>query len=650
MSNLLTVRVLGERSAAALDTEVNLLGYLSLMTSRKITLVQPSLSTDWRLIPAAVGGIEFRDCLLSRKGEVTLPRIHGGALAAISHPWSGIAEIVTEQGIKQIDLYNEAPRAILIDTGTGTVREIDPRDLQISLEMFKDALVDPDLTDQRETGEDRQPTTASTVGARNLVEDLSDNQAVGWINLRATGDSSHVSIDSLVSIVEIEPMPGMFVEFARLDRDESWKLETRYDAGTPNQAVLVSRSGVLRFRAAQTGSVAFLCGPDAGILEIEIFGTPHRIDLFDYASKLRRINFNEGRSPSLSLDAFVLSGETLRERSDFYTVALARIDPLKPIGLYVPRWKGVAASTKNLFAQTLPFPHTSDGHPSDVTPDDVKFFANMLLASGARHFVVSGGDTFWINVIRRLQREDTSIRFDLLWHSNYLQMGEPHDWNLLKNWLRAISDGLVTRVAVVKEGLELLFRRFGVDTVFIPNVIRSDPSKIRYNGAHDLMGIWLSGSSSYRKVPYAALLALKSLKNVRLIGAGFDDDSLAMVNELRIPRADISREPLPQEALHRNIQRTGLTFYITLSECSPMLPLESMHLGVPCLVGPCSHLFRTSPYLYKMLVVENPLSPEAIANQARIALVEGSQIIDAFVEYSHLEHRQAAEGLARLLS
>jgi hypothetical protein len=145
-------------------------------------------------------------------------------------------------------------------------------------------------------------------------------------------------------------------------------------------------------------------------------------------------------------------------------------------------------------------------------------------------------------------------------------------------------------------------------------------------------------------------LAVKSLKGMRLIGSGFDDDSFAMVTEMHIPHEEIWREPLPQEALHRNIQRTGLTFYITLSECSPMLPLESMHLGVPCLVGPCSHLFRASPYLYKMLVVENPLSSETIAKQARSALREGRQIIDAFIEYACLEQAQAARGLAQLLS
>lgn len=649
-SHILVVRALGEKSAAALDSEVNLLGYLSPMTNQQIMLAQQNHGVGWRLTPAAIGGIEFRDCLLSRKGELALPRLQGGLLAAISHPWSGLAEIETEQGTKRVDLYSELPRAIVIDTGNGVVREIDPKDAFIFREMFKDALSNPDLIDHRESGVHRQPSPISEAFTEHKLEEGVDQQALGWVTVRATGEWAAASIGKLVMITEVELVAGLFADLGRLEWNDEWRIETRAAAGDLIQTVLTSNKGTLRLCVAQSGSVAFLCGPEAGIVELDIFGTPHRLDLYHHQPRLLRVNFDTDGALPYPAGAFSLQRETLRQRRDFYTAVLAKIDPSKPVGLYVPRWKGVAASTKNLFDQTLPFPHTSDGHPSDVMPEDVKFCANTLLASGARHFIVSGGDTFWISVIRRVQREDPGVRFDLLWHSNYLQMGEPHDWNLLKNWLRAIADGLVTRVAVVKEGLEQLFRKLGVDTVFIPNVIHSDPSEIRYNGIRDLVGIWLSGSSSYRKVPYAALLALKSLERTRLIGAGFDDDSLAMVTEMRVPRADIWREPLPQEALYRNIQRTSLTFYITLSECSPMLPLESMHLGVPALVGPCSHLFRTDTYLYKMLVVENPLSPEVIARHARRALAEGQQIIDAYIEYSYREQKQAADGLTNLLS
>jgi hypothetical protein len=646
----LMVTALGQHAETALDSEIILLGYLSPLSHQQIVLKQHRGAGAWQLTPAAVGGIEFQDCLLSRHGTLTLPRLQGGLLAVVSHAWSGMLELTTAGGSKRLDLFSEKPRAMLIDTTDGKMWDFDAQEVLHLRETFINAMNDESLVDQRDSGSPRQFPSGSAVLTGAPHQAAVQDRHLGMVAIRPLGTGSDASCDELVCIVEVEPIAGFFAELSRLSGVGDWKLE-RVDATVSNGRLAMSgRNGELRLQAAASGSISLLAWAHGGLAEIEIFGHKRLIDLYSAETQLRRIQFDEvPRHAHVSL-AETESERRLQSRRDFYTAAVRCLDPNTPTALYVPRWKGVAASTRNLFTQTLPFPENVDDHPADISAEDIKFLSNLLLASGCRHFVISGGDLFWIDVIRRVQWDNPSIRFDLLWHSNYLQMGESHDWNLFKNWLRAISDGLVTKVAVVKSGLEKLLGRLGVNAIFIPNIIRSDPSTILYSGDSDLVGIWLSGSSSYRKVPFASLLALKSLDNVRLIGAGFDDESLAMTTEMKIPRGEIWRQPLPQEALIRHIRRTSLTLYVTLSECSPMLPLESMHAGVPCLVGANSHLFRSNPYLYRMLVVESPLSPQAIARQARNALAEGPAIIDAFGEYSRCEHQQAAEALSRFLS
>jgi hypothetical protein len=644
------ITALGQKSGAARDTEVILVAYLSPLTRQQLVLSQHVGDSGWRVRPATVRDVQFSDCLLSRKGEIVLPRLQGGVIAAISHPWSGVIEINSGQCIKQIDLYSEVTKTILIDMGDGATRDFDAKEVLRFRSSFLDATSDLSLADQREQGEPRQAPLVSAIVTRPLPEQARTPSSLGWVIIRAVGARAELSSDELVSIVELEPVAGVIAELGRIDTDSNWAIKSqRSPAGMPLRA-LTSRNGELTLRAAPDGSVVFLRGPDAGFVDVEIFGITRRIDLYAREAKTLRLQFDEDRLPVFSATPTATPRETDTEAREFYAACLQHIDPSLPTGLYVPRWKGVASSTRNLFQQTMPFPPTAEGHPSEVTPEELRYYARVLLASGCRHFVISGGDLFWISIIRRVQWEDPRIRFDLIWHSNYLQMGEAHDWNLLKNWMGAINDGLVTRVAVVKSGLELLFRRLGIDTLFIPNIIRKHGTQIAYNGAHDTIGIWLSGSSSYRKVPFASLLALAALPGMRLIGAGFDDVSLAMVTDLKIPRGEISRQPLPQEALYAQIQKTGLTLYVTLSECSPMLPLESLHLGVPCLVGANSHLFRDHPYLYEKLVVESPLSPECIATKARGALADGEQVIQAFGEYRIAEERLAADAVARFLS
>lgn len=270
--------------------------------------------------------------------------------------------------------------------------------------------------------------------------------------------------------------------------------------------------------------------------------------------------------------------------------------------------------------------------------------------TGCRHFVISGGDLFNLRLIEAVLALASETRFDQLWHSNFLQMGEPHDWNLLRHWLSALRDGTITRIGVVKEGLERWFAGIGLDAVFIPNIVAFDTENTRPTQVDNMVGIWLSGSSSYRKLPHAALLALHMLPNVALVGSGLDRHSLSMVHDLELPFRRLSADPLPHAQMIRQMGQTGLTLYVTVSECSPMVPLESFSLGVPCLVGPSSHLFRRHETLREALVVTHPHSPTEIAEKIRWALDNRATLFDAYLDYYADEKNVASNGVKKLLA
>jgi len=339
-------------------------------------------------------------------------------------------------------------------------------------------------------------------------------------------------------------------------------------------------------------------------------------------------------------------------REDFapYWTLLQSIDPFKPVALYVPRWKGVASSTLNLFPQHLPIPLTHEGHPDLVTEADSERYARMLLGIGAKHFVVSGGDTFFIDIIRRVQDADPSVRFDLLWHSNYLQMGETHDWRLWEAWLYAHREGWVRRIGVVKSGYDAFLRAHDIDAVFIPNIVDVDPDAITPSTNDRSAGIWLSGSTEYRKLPYASLFALSQTPQFSLKASGMTYLGSRLISDLDLRVEKIWSRPIPRAQLHKEMADTAVTLYVTISECSPMLPLESLGLGVPCLVGPSSHLFRRDAFLSRHLIVEDPLNAELIASKLTAAHENKAEIIDKYRAYAREERALAEAGVAALLN
>ena len=68
-----------------------------------------------------------------------------------------------------------------------------------------------------------------------------------------------------------------------------------------------------------------------------------------------------------------------------------------------------------------------------------------------------------------------------------------------------------------------------------------------------------------------------------------------------------------------------ITLNVTLSECHPMLPMESYRLGVPCLMSRTSDLFIDAPDLYELTTVDQADNPEAIAGAAARLLEQRSE-------------------------
>lgn len=517
----------------------------------------------------------------------------------LSHPWSGHLIVETEGQPLRIDLYSPTARVVRFDSASkllSLATRLQVQELLFAIEPSPSARLSGDQ----------------------------DITIVRGVQQGGSGDGADLDLGKLVS-----------AEGDALSPSAEGRL--RLKAG--RKAMITKLRGLMR--------VVLATGPEAGTAKIDFGGRVVTVDLHASALGERSI---DPFAPDLGLSprkrpAFV----DFREEEAPYGNLLKNIDPEKPVALYVPRWKGVASSTFNLFPQRLPMPLTAEGHPDLITDVDIERYAQLLLHLGAKHYVVSGGDTFFIRIIQLIHKADPDVRFDLLWHSNYLQMGEAHDWELFKAWLYAHREGHVRRVGVVKEGYDGFLRAHGVDAVFIPNIVDVDPDAIEPTVNETCVGIWLSGSTEYRKLPYASLLALAQMPELRLKASGLTPLAVRLVSDLNLSVDRLWNQPIPRTLLYQEMAGTAATLYVTLSECSPMLPLESLGLGVPCLVGPSSHLFRRDRALRDWLVVENPLDAAMIAGKLTRALKDKAEIIEHYRSYAREERALAVAGVAALL-
>jgi len=320
------------------------------------------------------------------------------------------------------------------------------------------------------------------------------------------------------------------------------------------------------------------------------------------------------------------------------------------VAVHAPAWLGVGASTRSLFDHVIHLPETADRHPDDLSDDELDEFSALLVEAGIRHVVLSGGDLAQLRLANLLRRQRPAIRCDVIWHSSFVQFREDAQWESFKAILRAADEGTITKIGVLKKGMDQLLRTRGYAAELLYNHVPHLPAVASHPGDGAFrVGIWPS-NVNYRKLPHAMLAALAQVPGVKLEAANLDDRCRELIDLLGLDTGGISSRLLDHEVLLDRIRATHLTLSVTFSEACPMLPLESYSLGVPCLIGPTSHLFEDDDYLRERSIVPFPDRADVIAEYTRRALDERTELVDAYRSWAPTYNRRARAAVRSFLA
>lgn len=262
-----------------------------------------------------------------------------------------------------------------------------------------------------------------------------------------------------------------------------------------------------------------------------------------------------------------------------------------------PDWRGVRESA---YAFRDPVIEASD--LTDLVPalEDV-------IAAGASTVVIQGwpphADEF------AMAASTAGLRVLAVFHSSPAQHGvDAGEADAVFAMLSLRADGVVDGVATVKAGVAKSMKSAGYDVAHIGNRI----PEIASIGAATVaegknVGIFLH--PMWRKNVATQVLAAHDLGWRPFVMADPQVPYLSP-NDLTVCGELLREDFLPILAA------MDVTLNVTLSECHPMLPMESYRLGVPCLTSRTSDLFIDDDRLYDLTTVDQPDNPEAIASAA----------------------------------
>jgi hypothetical protein len=332
---------------------------------------------------------------------------------------------------------------------------------------------------------------------------------------------------------------------------------------------------------------------------------------------------------------------TLPIRSE-HEAWIKQTPPGSVISIQHPHWLGIQSSASQLFDHLLDI-------PDDLDEIKAKYYIKVLNAVSPSAVVVQGFPASYHFLFRALQKSQPAIPIYAIWHGSFLHTDEDAAWNAFEYLWHLTNQGVIQKWGFAKAGMAETISSHGLRTGFIQNYVRQlpnqaslvEPSPVKF-------GVWASAYSSWRKAPYAMLAAVSDIPDARVTFSGHDRERVMAFSQ-RFNIALDYHQSIPPEKMPAMLAAMHLNLYVTLNECTPMLPLESLSVGAPCLLGPNSHLFEEDPYLFSRLVVPFPDRAEVIKKYAQQALEERDLIVAKYVDYAREYNLQAQNRLVNFL-
>ena len=316
----------------------------------------------------------------------------------------------------------------------------------------------------------------------------------------------------------------------------------------------------------------------------------------------------------------------------------------KEVVILHPDWRGIRSSALQ-FAQ----PEQCLFLRNDISKSDAEKITNALSDIGIKQVVFQSLCPAWGFLIEKLAKVKTRIELYCIFHGSFYQMGIEYERNQLASILNFQKRGIFQRIGLVKYGMADTLKSAGYETHFVMNYIDTIPDGPAFY-PKDIplkIGIW-GREWDHRKPPYPCIAACAHIPNVELVIYGGQRASYEILKALSLKGK--TTEEVKNDEMPSVLKTMYINLNVTMSECAPMLPMESLSLGVPCLFGHNNHYFDDHPYLHETLIVPQPDSEYSIMLKLRSAIEQRDEIVNSYIKYAPGYNARAKQSYFELFS
>lgn len=273
------------------------------------------------------------------------------------------------------------------------------------------------------------------------------------------------------------------------------------------------------------------------------------------------------------------------------------------IAVASPHFRGVKSATREMVPNLVEVSNINSRRAA-------KNIAIKILSHDPSKLLISGyaqGHDMLVEEIKKLKPD---LRILVLIHSAFIWFDiYPAENGVFKRFIELSKMGVIEKVGFCKRDLAEYFNGLGVNSYFVMN--RFYPEKHSFKKLEAEINIGIFGQNQWhRNITNQAIGALM-VSNTKLHVNEISDHFF--LDKKRIKAYGI----LPKEEFLKIYNKIDINMYISMTDCFPMVVIESMQYGIPCLVSDTSDVYNFSPKLKKWLTVSTIDGPIGISKKIK---------------------------------
>lgn len=269
------------------------------------------------------------------------------------------------------------------------------------------------------------------------------------------------------------------------------------------------------------------------------------------------------------------------------------------IAFYNKNWLGIKNATISLFHKN------AIGIEEIAYEEQAEIYAKLILEKQVKMVIFSGFSYTWDKLIKKIKELDNNTKIKIIWHGSICMNIYDYDYDMFMQAFKLLQKKTIDSIAFVKESMYEFFKEKGYNVEFLANNITLVNKEIKQKKAKDnrvKIGIYASGDRWVKNF-YNQLAAASLVKDCIIECIPITSKTYELAELFDVEVRGLTTTVKHDELLNRMAQN-DINLYVTFSECAPVIPLESLELGVPCLTANNHHYFEGTE-LEKYLIVHD---------------------------------------------